>query len=78
MEILYQDSAVVVVVKPVGVLSEAGEGAGDSVPALLAPTVGEVFPVHRLDRVVGGVMVYARTKKAAAALSRAVAEQQLK
>lgn len=78
MKILYQDSAVVVVVKPVGVLSEAGEGAGDSVPALLAPTVGEVFPVHRLDRVVGGVMVYARTQKAAAALSRAVAEQQLK
>ncbi|MBE6595845.1 MAG: hypothetical protein E7644_08615 [Ruminococcaceae bacterium] len=78
MKILYQDAAIVVVEKPVGVLSEQGEGAGDSVPALLAPTVGEVLPVHRLDRVVGGVMVYARTKQAAAALSRAVTERRLR
>ena len=75
MEILYQDSAVVVVVKPVGVLSE--DAPACSVPALLAPLVGPVLAVHRLDRAVGGVMVYARTKKAAAALSRAVAEHRL-
>ncbi len=76
MEVLYADNAVVVVVKPRGVLSEdAGEG---SLPALLAPRYGTVFPVHRLDRVVGGVMVYARTKAAAATLSRAVTENRLK
>ena len=43
-------------------------------PALLRDQLGgEVFCVHRLDRAVGGVMVYARTKKAAASLSAAIA-----
>ena len=70
MEILYTDSDIAVVVKPVGLLSE-GEGP-ESMPGLLSPTLGTVFPVHRLDRNVGGVMIYARTKKAAAALCRAV------
>jgi 23S rRNA pseudouridine1911/1915/1917 synthase len=35
---------------------------------------GEIFTIHRLDKNVGGVMVYARTKSAAAALSKAVQE----
>ena len=35
---------------------------------------GEIYPIHRLDKNVGGVMVYARTKAAAAALSKAVQE----
>ena len=38
---------------------------------------GEVFPIHRLDLNVGGVMVYARTKSAAAQLSKLVQEGQL-
>ena len=43
------------------------------VPAALKEILGgEIFPIHRLDKNVGGVMVYARTKSAAAALSRAV------
>ena len=45
------------------------------VPAALKEQLGgEVFPIHRLDKNVGGVMVYARTKQAAAALSKAVQE----
>lgn len=76
MKILYTDKEIVVAVKPYGVLSE--DGGEGSMPALLAPYVGKVFPVHRLDRVVGGVMVYARTKSAAATLSRAVSERKLK
>ena len=75
MDILYADDAVVVVVKPRGVLSE--DSGEDSLPARLRPTYGTLFPVHRLDRVVGGVMVFARTKAAAAALSRAVQEGQM-
>jgi 23S rRNA pseudouridine1911/1915/1917 synthase len=63
MEILYSDKSFVVCVKPVGVDAE------HDVPAALG---GEVFPIHRLDKNVGGVMVYARTKAAAAALSKAV------
>ena len=67
MEILYSDSQIVVCVKPVGLDSEA------EVPAALKELLGgEIFPIHRLDKNVGGVMVYARTKSAAAALSKAV------
>ena len=42
--------------------------------ALMEALGGEVFPIHRLDQNVGGVMVYARTKFAAASLSKAVQE----
>ena len=67
MEILFYDHDLAVCVKPVGLDSEA------QVPAELKKALGgEIFPVHRLDKNVGGVMVYARTKQAAATLSRAV------
>ena len=68
MEILYQDKQIVVCVKPVGLDSE------HEVPQALG---GEIFPIHRLDKNVGGVMVYARTKTAAAALSKAVQDGSL-
>lgn len=67
MEILYSDSDLAVCIKPVGLNSEA------DVPAVLTEALGgEFFTVHRLDINVGGVMVYARNKVAAAELSRAI------
>lgn len=67
----------VVVLKPVGVLSQAG--AGDNMPALLqAQLGGEIYPIHRLDRAVSGVMVYARNQKTAGTLSKAVQEGRMK
>ncbi len=67
MEILHTDNHIVVCVKPVGLDSET------EVPCALCEAVGGTFfPVHRLDKNVGGVMVYARTKAAAAALSKAI------
>ena len=69
MEILYSDKNLIVCIKPVGLDSEA------EVPAALKEQFGgDIFPIHRLDKNVGGVMVYARTKQAAAALSKAVQE----
>ena len=69
MEILFQDKHMAVCVKPLGLDAE------HEVPAALAEALGgEFFPIHRLDKNVGGVMVYARTKAAAAALSKAVQE----
>ena len=69
MEILYADAEIVVCIKPIGLDSET------ELPAALKETLGgEIYPVHRLDKNVGGVMVYARTKAAAAALSKAVQE----
>ena len=69
MEILYSDGGIAVCVKPVGLDSEQ-----EMPQALKEQLGGEIFPVHRLDQNVGGVMVYARTRKAAAELSRAVQE----
>ena len=72
MQILYSDRGIVVCIKPVGLDSEA------EVPAALKEILsGEIFPIHRLDKNVGGIMVFARTKAAAAALSKAVQEGQL-
>ena len=71
MEILYSDRELAVCIKPVGLDSES------DVPGELAKALGgEIFTLHRLDKNVGGVMVYARTKAAAAALSRAIQEGQ--
>lgn len=69
MEILFFDREIAVCVKPVGLDSES------EVPAALRNALGgDIFPVHRLDRNVGGVMLFARTKEAAGMLSRAVQE----
>ena len=69
MEVLYSDKGIAVCIKPVGLDSEV------EVPAALKEQLGgEIFPIHRLDKNVGGVMVYSRTKQAAAALSKAVQE----
>ena len=69
MEILYSDSGIAVCVKPIGLDSET------QLPEKLREMLGgEIFPIHRLDKNVGGVMVYARTRQAAAHLSKAIQE----
>ena len=72
LTIRYKDSSLVLCIKPVGVESE-----GEGMPRLLERQLGgSVFCVHRLDQAVGGLMVYARTRQAAAALSAAVARRE--
>ena len=69
MEVLFSDKELVLCLKPLGLDSEH-----DLPQALKEKLGGEIFPIHRLDKNVGGLMVYARTKAAAAALSKAVQE----
>jgi len=70
IRILYKDDMLAVAVKPAGVLSQPDRTGEDSMVTLLKAQLGrEVFPVHRLDRAVGGVMVFAMTKAAAGKLS---------
>lgn len=73
-EILYCDKDIVLCIKPVGLDSEK------DMPAQLAEQLKaqEVYPVHRLDMAVGGLMVYALNKKAASSLSEQVAQRQMK
>ncbi len=76
MRILYHDKDIVVCVKPVGVLSAADASGAENLPDLLKKDLGvsEVFPIHRLDREVSGLMVFALNKKAAASLSSQAAD----
>jgi 23S rRNA pseudouridine1911/1915/1917 synthase len=75
MKFIYQDDAIIVCVKPAGVLSTDEPGG---VPELARQKLGDpnacVRTVHRLDRVVSGLMVLARTAKAASELSRQIRE----
>lgn len=70
MDILYQDKRIIVCIKPSGVLSTDEPGG---MPQLIRQTLGDpkacVRTVHRLDRVVSGVMVLARSTRAASELS---------
>ena len=75
MDIVYADDAVLVCVKPAGVLSTDEPGG---LPSLVREALGDraadVRTVHRLDRAVSGLMVLARSAEAAAILSREIRE----
>ena len=75
--ILYEDAHLLVCVKPHGVLSQTDSRGNPAMPDLLSRQCGgEIFPVHRLDGEVSGVMVYAKTKQAAAKLSQLVSDHE--
>ena len=76
MEIIFQDSDIIVAIKPPQILSQGDEkGRENAVDILKEMTGGEVYPVHRLDKGVGGIMVFAKTAKAAAELSSQVSDR---
>ena len=70
MKILYEDKNVVVVVKPPEILSQFSETEENAVTILKEMTGSEIFVISRLDRNVGGVMVFAKNQKSAADLTR--------
>ena len=72
--VVYSDSRLILCLKPAGVLSES-----PGMPELLSDmTGGTVYPVHRLDRAVGGLMLYAKDRDSAAALSALISGGGLK
>ncbi len=74
--ILYEDNEIVVCLKEKGVLSQQGKpGQRTMIDILGEACQCEIYPVHRLDKEVSGVMVYAKTKAAAANLSSQVSER---
>ena len=80
LNILYEDRDIIVCMKPAGVASQNERGFYEDMTSILmkyqkdrgtaAPYVGVV---HRLDKMVSGVMVYAKNRQAAAALSQQIA-----
>ena len=74
LRVLWEDADLIFVDKPAGVSSQS-----PGMPEIIAEYLGggPVYVLHRLDRDVSGVMVYAKTKTAAAAVSAAIAAGQL-
>lgn len=80
IRILYEDTHLLLCVKPVGVLSQPSptESEGDMLSLLREQcSLSYLGLIHRLDRGVGGVMVFAKTAAAAGKLSAAVADRSL-
>ena len=75
MDIIYADEYIAVCVKPQRVLSTDEPGG---MPELVRQALGteDVRTVHRLDRVVGGLMAFARSAAVASELSRQIREDQ--
>ena len=74
MELIYSDRDIAVCVKPAGILSTDEPGG---MPELVRQALGgQARTVHRLDQVVGGLMVLARNGAAASELSRQIREQE--
>lgn len=76
MEILYQDHALWVAVKPPELLSEQAPNQKGFADLLAEQNHGYVGVIHRLDMGVGGVMVYAKTAESASKLSAMVQAHQ--
>ena len=84
LNVLYEDNHVIVVEKPINVLSQ-GDNTGDvSLLDMVKEYIKEKYNkpgnvyiglIHRLDRPVGGIMVFVRTSKAASRLSKQVSER---
>ena len=81
LNILYEDNHIIVVEKPINVLSQADNTNDIDMLNLIKNYLKEKYLkpgnvylglVHRLDRVVGGVMVFAKTSKAASRLSNEI------
>ena len=79
--ILYEDNHLLVVIKPQGVPSQSDKSGDEDMLSLLKAYIKEKYAkpgnvylglVHRLDRPTGGVMVFAKTSKAAARITEQI------
>ena len=86
LNILYEDNHIIVVVKEPGIPSQADKTKDDDMLTIIKAYLKEKYNkpgnvylglVHRLDRSVGGVMVFAKTSKAASRLSEQVRNKQV-
>ena len=85
LKIIYEDNHIIVVEKPVNIPSQSDKTGDKDLLTMIKEYLKEKYHkpgeaylglVHRLDRPVGGVMVYAKTSKAAARLSEQIRQKQ--
>ncbi len=86
LNILYEDGEILVVEKPVGMESQSSKSFEPDMVSevkkhinMLSPEKREPYVgvIHRLDKPVGGIMVYAKTRSAASSLSKQVSDHQM-
>lgn len=81
VDILYEDNHILVCIKPVGILSQSDSSGEEDMITILKEYVeakheaAEIGPVHRLDRNVGGVMVFSKKAFVAAKLSKDIQDR---
>lgn len=68
-DILFEDKSIIVCLKPAGIQSQGGKNDLVAMLDEYFNQAAKAYPVHRLDKETAGVMVFAKTQKAAAALS---------
>ncbi len=75
--IIHNEQNYIICQKPVGVSSQKNDSKND-MPSIISQEINlpadSIYPIHRLDSIVGGTMVYALTKESAALLSKIVSE----
>lgn len=85
LNVIYEDNHIIVVEKPVNIPSQSDKTGDIDLLSIVKQYIKEKYNkpgnvyvglIHRLDRPVGGVMVFAKTSKAAARLSNQVREKQ--
>ena len=74
MNIIFEDKAIAVCEKDTGIASQLSTDGNDMVTLLTTGGRAEIYPVHRLDTAASGLIVYAKTKAAAAFLSKEISE----
>ena len=87
LNVIYEDNHIIVVEKIVNVPSQSDKTGDTDMLSMVKNYIKEKYNkpgnvyiglVHRLDRPVGGVMVFAKTSKAASRLSNQVREKTMK
>lgn len=87
LNILYEDNHIIVVVKPAGIPVQADKSGDIDMLTIIKDYIKEKYNkpgnvylglVHRLDRMVGGVMVFAKTSKAASRISEYIRQKNVK
>ena len=83
IEIISKTKDYIIIYKPVGIPSQSDPSGDKDAMTMCSEMLrqngesAELYLIHRLDRVVGGLIVFARNKKSAATLSALVAEHNI-
>ncbi len=81
-KIIHTDKDYVICEKATGISSQNTTDGKENMPSLIAKALNidieSIYPVHRLDNIVGGTMVYALNRKSASYLSREISENRMK